>query len=180
MARKSIPNDVRQAVLIEAGYRCAVPTCRTILALDLHHVVPVSEDGDNTADNLIALCPNCHALHHRGEISEEAIRVYKGMLVALRNAFDQATIDDLLFLSLQDRPRFFTGDATLQFRRLVAAGLVNVGRGHPRDYRNPTCVETVHKIELTERGQLVMEAWRAGDKHALERALATESGNNHN
>jgi hypothetical protein len=32
-------------VLTEAGYRCSVPTCRGILALDLHHVVPVPADG---------------------------------------------------------------------------------------------------------------------------------------
>jgi len=29
-------------VLTEAGYRCAVPTCRGILALDMHHVWEVA------------------------------------------------------------------------------------------------------------------------------------------
>jgi hypothetical protein len=29
--RKSIPDDIKRQVLIEAGYRCGVPTCRNIL-----------------------------------------------------------------------------------------------------------------------------------------------------
>lgn len=30
-----------------------------------HHIVPVSEGGPDTADNLVLLCPNHHALAHR-------------------------------------------------------------------------------------------------------------------
>jgi hypothetical protein len=37
--RKNLPIKTRTAVLTEAGYRCAVPTCRNILALDLHHII---------------------------------------------------------------------------------------------------------------------------------------------
>ncbi len=101
--RSSIPQDVRREVLTEAGYRCAVPTCRTILLIDLHHTIPVSEDGHNTPDNLIALCPNCHALHHRGVISRESIRVWKGMLVTLNRAFDKDAMDMLLFLTRKEQ-----------------------------------------------------------------------------
>lgn len=43
--RKSISDEVRRQVLIEAGYRCGVPTCRNILAIDLHHMEPVNEGG---------------------------------------------------------------------------------------------------------------------------------------
>src|SRR5262249_19757962 len=83
---------------MEAGYRCAVPTCRNILAIDLHHIVLVSDSGSNDLANLLALCPTCHALYHRGVITQDAIYSWKGMLVALSHAFDQATIDGLLFL----------------------------------------------------------------------------------
>ena len=61
MARRAIPGDVQTVVLIEAGYRCASPTCRNILALDLHHIEEVHEGGGNEVANLIALCPTCHA-----------------------------------------------------------------------------------------------------------------------
>lgn len=79
--RKRVPKAIRLAVLTEAGYRCAVPTCRTILAIDLHHLVQVSDNGSDEAANLLALCPTCHALHHRGEIPREALLLYKANLV---------------------------------------------------------------------------------------------------
>jgi predicted HNH restriction endonuclease len=31
----------------------------------LHHVIPVAKGGGNEADNLVVLCPNCHAMAHR-------------------------------------------------------------------------------------------------------------------
>ncbi len=177
MASQKIPPSVRLDVLTEAGYRCAVPTCRTILALDLHHIDHVSEGGANTLENLIALCPTCHRLYHRGDIPREAIRVWKGMLVALNRAFDAPTIDDLIFLSLSERPHMYSADAVLNFRRLIAAGLAQADRGLPRIYGGmQQTQETVHRITLTERGRMVVEAWRAGDMEALARALSEGAG----
>ncbi|WP_238446667.1 HNH endonuclease [Azohydromonas australica] len=34
--------------------------------LEVHHVVPLAEDGDDTVDNAQALCPNCHREAHFG------------------------------------------------------------------------------------------------------------------
>jgi hypothetical protein len=81
--RKTIPQAIRDAVLTEAGYRCAVPTCHTTLAVDLHHMIEVKKGGDNTVENLIALCPTCHALYHRGSIPQKAIVQWKQRIVAL-------------------------------------------------------------------------------------------------
>ena len=93
MSREVVTN-----VLIEAGYRCAVPTCRSILAIDLHHIIEVKDEGPNDQSNLLALCPTCHALYTRGTISKEAINAWKTMLIALSHAFDQESISNLLFL----------------------------------------------------------------------------------
>lgn len=48
--------------------------------LESHHVVPLNEDGDDTVENIIALCPNDHRLAHYGErrqflVEEMLIRV---------------------------------------------------------------------------------------------------------
>ena len=32
--------------------------------LEVHHIQPLSENGDDTVENTIALCPNCHAEVH--------------------------------------------------------------------------------------------------------------------
>jgi hypothetical protein len=37
--------------------------------LEVHHIQPLSEDGADTIDNCIALCPNCHRHAHYGKIS---------------------------------------------------------------------------------------------------------------
>lgn len=96
--RTTIKASLRIAVLTEAGYRCAVPTCRSILALDLHHIVEVKEGGPNEQSNLLALCPTCHALYTRGIVSKDSIYAWKTMLVSLSHAFDQESISNLLFL----------------------------------------------------------------------------------
>jgi hypothetical protein len=81
--RLPIPQALRIAVLVEAGYRCAVPTRHTTLALDLHHMVEVYKGGGNAIDNLLALCPTCHSMYHRGYVPQQAIRQWKERLVAL-------------------------------------------------------------------------------------------------
>src|SRR5438045_571534 len=98
MTRTKIPSSIVRDVLTEAGYRCAVPTCRNILALDMHHIVEVKDKGPNEQSNLLALCPTCHALYTRGMIPQEAIYAWKTMLVALNHAFDRESISNLLFL----------------------------------------------------------------------------------
>jgi hypothetical protein len=81
--RTAISDQIRQDVLTEAGYKCANPTCQTTLALDHHHIVHVSESGTNEISNLLALCPTCHSLHHRGTISDRSIAKWKERVVAL-------------------------------------------------------------------------------------------------
>jgi len=34
--------------------------------LEIHHKIPLAEDGDDTVENAIALCPNCHREAHHG------------------------------------------------------------------------------------------------------------------
>lgn len=62
--RNSIPRTVRDKVLVDAMHRCCLcPEHQEVV--DLHHVVPIGEDGPNTADNLMAVCPTCHAKIYR-------------------------------------------------------------------------------------------------------------------
>ena len=84
--RITIPPAIRQIVLLEAGYKCANPTCRHILTLELHHIVWVKNGGGNDPDNLVALCPNCHSLHTAGHIPADAIPCWKSLLVSLNSS----------------------------------------------------------------------------------------------
>lgn len=144
-------------VLTEAGYRCAVPTCRGILALDLHHIVEVAKDGPNESSNLLALCPTCHALYTRGIIAADAIYTWKATLVSLNNAFDRQAIDNLLFLS-RDPLLVITGDALLKFAGLIVSGLVTYETKPNPQY---------FTVSLTENGRQFVDAWKKGDRLAL-------------
>lgn len=174
MARKAIKLAVRTQVLTEAGYRCAVPTCRNILALDLHHIVEVAEHGGDTPDNLLALCALCHALYTRGTIAPEAIHAYKTILVGLSRAFDQEAIDNLLFIkkiAQRDQSLVFTSDSLLRFARLIAADLVGFSHGHNVEH---TVIRYGYSLSLTEKGQRIIDAWFSGSRGDVQRALEGE------
>ena len=124
----------RIQVLTEAGYRCAVPTCRHPLALDLHHMEEVSAGGSDDVGNLLALCPTCHSLYHRGTIPGESIYAWKSMLITLSRAYSTECIDNLLLLAAvgdeeTDPMAYFkelevSGDAVLRLAPLINSGMV--------------------------------------------------------
>jgi len=66
---------VRKQVLERARGRCEF--CGTVgfktlsgsIYLETHHIVPLSESGDDSTTNVVALCPNHHRQAHYGEDS---------------------------------------------------------------------------------------------------------------
>ena len=66
--------DVVAEVLARANGLCescgeAAPFCRkknNEPYLEVHHVVQLSHGGEDTVDNALAVCPNCHRFHHFG------------------------------------------------------------------------------------------------------------------
>lgn len=165
--RSSLSVAVRTAVLTQAGYRCAVPTCRGILALDLHHLWEVHAGGGDGIENLIALCPTDHALYHRGTISQDAIYSYKAMLVALNGAFDNTTIDLLLFLEKYPKNTLIiSGDGLLKFARLISADLAEAAM-----LANNSNQIVTYTVWVSQKGQQLISAWKAGNRVALQTAL---------
>ncbi|MEU7239025.1 HNH endonuclease signature motif containing protein [Streptomyces sparsogenes] len=67
---------MQRQVLIEAGHRCAIPTCRTT-PVELAHITPYAKVKEHRFENLIALCPTCHTRFDRGEIDSKSMRQYK-------------------------------------------------------------------------------------------------------
>jgi len=79
--RPAIPADLRRRVLLEAGHRCAIHTCRHV-DVDVHHIVPWAREREHRFENLIALCPNCHRRADAGDIDRQSLRLYKARLAA--------------------------------------------------------------------------------------------------
>lgn len=74
--RPEIPTELRRLVLLEAGHRCAIPTCQQT-EIDIHHIVPWERCKSHEFNNLIALCPICHRRAHKGEIDRKSLLAYK-------------------------------------------------------------------------------------------------------
>lgn len=96
--RPKVPADIKRRVLVEAGHRCAIPTCRYI-EVEIHHIVPWAKCQAHEYENLIALCPNCHNRADRNEIDRKALRLYKFNLRAAHDKFSQIEMDMLLMLA---------------------------------------------------------------------------------
>ena len=58
LAKRRIPDCVRTAVLLRDGARCR--KCRTVLHLEVDHIIPVSKGGETEESNLQTLCRRCN------------------------------------------------------------------------------------------------------------------------
>lgn len=152
MARRQVPSETRRQILHESGYRCANPVCRMVLTINIHHLDQVSEGGDNTLDNLLALCPNCHSLHHQGNIPHDSLRTWKTLLVGLNEAFDKKSVDILLALR-KISTISLRGEGILEISSLIASGLVE-WRIHHTD---------LFDISLSEKGKIFVQGWESGN-----------------
>ena len=95
--RPPIPAELKRRVLVEAGHRCAIHTCRYI-EVDIHHITPWATVKTHDYENLIALCSNCHRRADRGEIDRKALRLYKFNLRTAHDKFSQLEVDMMLAL----------------------------------------------------------------------------------
>ena len=55
------PTSVADEVLVRCGRHCCI--CGEFVGskIELHHIIQVADGGDNSVDNCIPLCFNCHA-----------------------------------------------------------------------------------------------------------------------
>ena len=109
MSRSNIPAELKRRVLCEAGHRCAIPRCREIIEVDIHHIVPWSKCKEHNYENLIALCPNCHRLTDKGRIDRKSLKIYKANLRYAHDKFSQLEFDILSTLCKEPK------NASLQF-----------------------------------------------------------------
>jgi hypothetical protein len=141
-----VPTARKRMVLVEAGHRCAIPTCRHPTT-EIAHIVPESQSHDDTFENLIALCAKCQ----KKEIDRQSIRMYKRNLEILnsrysdfeRRVFDQIAETDrrsfIVEAGLEIPLLHSVNDGLLKRVELVPAA---IQRGAPTQY----------KYEVTDEG----------------------------
>jgi hypothetical protein len=77
--RFPIPKFIQRKVLFEADHRCAV--CRDSRT-EIHHIIPWETLPRHEYNDLIALCPTCHAKSDSGEIDKTSLKAYKTKLLS--------------------------------------------------------------------------------------------------
>lgn len=85
-SRLDISKSVKREVLIEAGHRCAIPTCKQTTT-EIAHIEPWAKVKKHEFDNLIALCPNCHTRYDKGEIDRKSMIHYKMNLSVINSRY---------------------------------------------------------------------------------------------
>jgi HNH endonuclease len=81
-----IPRPLERQILVDAGHRCAIPTCRQT-PIEIHHIVPWAQLQEHAAENLIALCRNDHGLAEQGKIDRQSLIMYKANLRLLTDRY---------------------------------------------------------------------------------------------
>jgi len=89
--RPPIPRPLERALFVEAGYRCAVPTCRAVGPLQIDHIEDWSRVREHKFENMIVLCANCHGRKgdKRGQIDRIALRQFKANLALLNHRYGE-------------------------------------------------------------------------------------------
>ena len=101
-------------------------------------------------------------------MAKDALYTYKAILVSLSNAFDIATVDQLMFLDrVAGKQLQLQGQGVLTFMRLIASGLAEF-RSTGRDMG----VE-FYSVDLTAKGRSLVEAWKGGDRDKLGKVLGS-------
>jgi hypothetical protein len=129
--------EVKRMVLVAAGHRCAVPTCRHPTT-EIAHIVPESQGHDDLFEKLFALRPNCHARYKRNlgilnsRYSDFERRVFDQIADTDRRSFIvEASFEVLLLHAVKDG-----------LLKRVELSPVAIQRGEP----------THHKYEVTDAG----------------------------
>lgn len=89
-AREHIPAQLERELMLEAGYRCAIPTCRTVQPLEIEHIEDYAVAKKHEFHNMIVLCANCHRLKGTGprSLDRKALRQIKANLGRLNQRYN--------------------------------------------------------------------------------------------
>lgn len=57
--------EIKPIVLDAHEGRCDICGMNNLAILQVHHILPLKEEGGNDYDNFSVLCPNCHVILHK-------------------------------------------------------------------------------------------------------------------
>lgn len=142
MNREKISENVKRRLYAESMGRCMNPNCREDLFIEegdiaeKAHITPYCETADNSYENLIILCPNCHkAFDKNSAFSPEDVKSWKqirkeelGKFFSIKYAtFDELKreAEPLLLENKMIYENYYLGDNKNLWNKFEAKILVN-------------------------------------------------------
>ncbi|WP_410668455.1 HNH endonuclease [Amycolatopsis sp. cmx-4-68] len=158
--RPKIPAALKRELLVEAGHRCAIPTCRQATPLQFDHIEDWAKVRKHEFANMIVLCANCHARKTAGDIDRKSMHLYKANLSVLNNRYGdlEKRVLDLFAASPEAGFIELQGGLDLHLWYLLKDGLlqkINRGGGNIVIMGIPA-LET---YQLTARGREFVSKW---------------------
>jgi hypothetical protein len=167
--RHPVPEPVKRDILIEAGYRCAIPRWM-VHTLEIAHIVSYEESGgDNSRENLIALCPNHHTMYDvEKKIDRKAMKIIKnklGIINGRYNDFEQRVFRH--FANHPEEPNFEFTDAVEV--EILLFNAVEDGYMRKTDVVQPqrggfTSGYMIAVYEITTEGREFIRKWLSEDE----------------
>lgn len=65
---KNYRNEIsrnREYLMLSHNYKCDVCSMDYKQLLEIHHILPLQQGGNNSLDNISCVCPNCHSILHK-------------------------------------------------------------------------------------------------------------------
>ena len=162
--RPAVPTALKRAVLVEAGHRCAIPTCRATTT-EIAHIVPWAEVQEHTFENLIALCPNCHTRYDKGEIDRRSMLMYKRNLGLVTGRYSDAErrLLDMFVQTPSSTVVRFDRSMDFEFMYLLRDGLLmKLAQGGGGIFMNDVQIAGLAEYVLTDVGSDFVGRLRAG------------------
>lgn len=160
--RPNIPAALKRRVLVEAGHRCAIPTCRAA-QVEIAHIVAWSKVKEHAYGNLIVLCPNCHTRFDNGEIDVSSIKQYKAQLRYLTDRYSLFELDVLEILAgrTSEGGIPFLSYLVLLIKRILEEGLVEIKEMNA-GMKIGNIKTTPDILSITPKGRRFMTDFQAG------------------
>jgi hypothetical protein len=159
-SRIPIPRGLEREILLEAGHRCAIPTCRQT-PVEIAHITGYKEVNEHTFDNLIALCPTCHTRYDKKEIDRKSMLHYKANLSIINGRYSD--FEQRIIMYFADHPDVdeirlsLSGNTNIQIMNLVRDGHLTFDREMKQSFS--VGIEPDKIFKLSKKGRKFIEKW---------------------
>lgn len=163
-SRPAIPIELKRRILVEAGHRCAIPTCRHPTT-EIAHIQAYSKVQEHSYENLIALCPNCHTRYDRGEIDRKSMLIYKRKLTFVSDRYSKFELNVLDYLRINSH---VVVNGPLVVKNILDERLIEIEQElqsieFPDGYKAVTTM----LVQLTPTGREFLDQWEDVERQEL-------------